>query len=96
MLAPCPWETARTPPSFRVSANTHSRVSKAAVRDRSEPMAFSNDFSPFEAGDHWVESSASARRLDELAQWVRRRGHGFRGTPPSRGDDPTRWRVVYQ
>jgi len=75
VLAHCAAEPARTTPNFRVFANTRRRVLRAAIRDRSEPLRFSADFShvpdsaPVEVGGR-----DERRQLDELIDWVRDKG----------------------
>jgi len=68
-------EPAGTPPSFRVFTNTRRRALRAAIRDRSEPVVLTDDFSHFEdAGDPETASRDEEGRLEELVEWVRERG----------------------
>jgi hypothetical protein len=75
VLAHCAVEPAGTPPSFRVFANTRRRALRAAIRDRSEPVVLTDDFSHFDDASgpdaaRWDEEG----RLEELVAWVRERG----------------------
>ncbi len=74
VLAWCAAEPAGTPPSFRVYANTRRRVLRAAVRDRSEPVIFVEDLSAVEGGDDPGRPCDDDQQLDELIDWVRKRG----------------------
>ena len=74
VLAWCASEPAGTPPSFRVYANTRRRVLRSAVRDRSEPIVFVDDYSPLEPGDDMPVDKGETERLDDLVEWVRRHG----------------------
>ena len=70
----CASEPAGTPPSFRVYANTRRRVLRSAVRDRSEPVVFVEDYSHLEPGDDTPVDKGEAERYDDLVEWVRRHG----------------------
>lgn len=75
VLAHCAVEPAGTPPSFRVFANTRRRALRAAIRDRSEPVVLTDDFSDFEDASESDEASWDEEgRLEELVAWVRERG----------------------
>lgn len=75
VLARCAAEPANTTPNFRVFANTRRRILRAAIRDRTEPLVFSADFTqvedstPLEAG-----SPEERQHLSELIDWVREKG----------------------
>jgi hypothetical protein len=70
----CATEPARTPPSFRIYANTRRRVLRSAVRDRSEPVVFVDDYSGLDAGRDTTDGTAEADQFDQLVEWVRQRG----------------------
>jgi len=70
----CATEPAGTPPSFRIYANTRRRVLRSAVRDRSEPVVFVDDYSGLDAGTDTTEDMTEAQRFDQLVEWVRQRG----------------------
>ena len=74
VLAWCASEPAGTPPSFRVYANTRRRVLRSAVRDRSEPVVFVDDYSHLETGNDKPVSKDETERFDDLIAWVRRHG----------------------
>ena len=75
VLAHCAGEPAGTPPSFRVFTNTRRRALRAAIRDRSEPVVLIDDFSDFEdASEPDAASWDEQARLEELVEWVRKRG----------------------
>ena len=69
----CASEPAGTPPSFRIFTNTRRRVLRSAVRARSEPVVFVDDYSHLEAGDDAHDRKAEAQQIDELVEWVRQR-----------------------
>jgi hypothetical protein len=75
VLARCAAEPANATPDFRVFANTRRRILRAAIRDRTEPLVFSADFTqvgdstPLEAG-----SPEETQHLNELIDWVREKG----------------------
>ncbi len=69
----CATEPAGTPPSFRIYTNTRRRVLRAAVRARSEPVMFIDDYSNFEASDDTPDRKTEAQQIDELVEWVRLR-----------------------
>ncbi|HDH26766.1 MAG TPA: hypothetical protein ENH00_11355 [Actinobacteria bacterium] len=69
----CATEPAGTPPSFRIYTNTKRRVLRSAVRARSEPVVFVDDFSRLEADDDRAEGKPEAQQIDELVEWVRQR-----------------------
>jgi DNA-directed RNA polymerase specialized sigma24 family protein len=75
VLAYCAAEPAGTPPSFRVFSNTRRRVLRAAVRDRSEPLVHTPDLSQLEdPAEPETMQTNEQQRLDELVEWVRKRG----------------------
>ena len=74
VLAWCASEPAGTPPSFRVYANTRRRVLRSAVRDRSEPVVFVEDYAHLEHGDNTPVDRGETERFDDLVAWVRRHG----------------------
>ena len=69
----CATEPAGTPPSFRIYTNTRRRVLRSAVRARSEPVVFVDDYSHLEAGDDTPDRKTEAQQIDELVEWVRQR-----------------------
>ena len=69
----CATEPAGTPPSFRIYTNTRRRVLRSAVRARSEPVVFVDDYSHLEAGDDTPDYKTEAQHIDELVEWVRQR-----------------------
>jgi len=71
----CATEPAGTPPSFRIYTNTRRRVLRSAVRERSEPVVFVEDYRNLEAGLETPDASADERRIEALVEWVRQRGH---------------------
>ena len=74
VLAWCAAEPAGTPPSFRVYANTRRRVLRSAVRDRSEPVVFVDDYSHLDIRTDTPVGKDETERFDALVEWVRRRG----------------------
>ena len=75
VFAHCANEPAETPPSFRAYANTRRRALRAAIGDRSEPVAPVDDFSCFEdAAGPEAAGGDEERRLEELVGWVRQKG----------------------
>ena len=69
----CATEPAGTPPSFRIYTNTRRRVLRSAVRARSEPVVFVDDYSSLEACHDTPERNPEAQHIDELVEWVRQR-----------------------
>jgi hypothetical protein len=69
----CAAEPAGTPPSFRIYTNTRRRVLRSAVRARSEPVVFVDDYSHLEASDDQAEDKPEAQQINELVEWVRQR-----------------------
>jgi hypothetical protein len=69
----CATEPAGTPPSFRIYTNTRRRVLRAAVRARSEPVVFVDDYSHLETGDDAPERKSEVEQIDDLVEWVRQR-----------------------
>ena len=70
----CATEPAGTPPSFRIYTNTRRRVLRSAVRARTEPVTFVDDYSGLDAGADTTEGTAEAQRFDQLVEWVQQRG----------------------
>jgi hypothetical protein len=70
----CATEPAGTPPSFRIYANTRRRVLRSAIRARSEPVVFVDDYSGIDVGGDTTEGMAEAQRFGQLVEWVRQRG----------------------
>lgn len=70
----CATEPAGTPPSFRIYVNTRRRVLRSAVRARSEPVVFVDDYSHLDVGEEALDSASEAQRVDQLVEWVRQRG----------------------
>ena len=69
----CATEPAGTPPSFRIYTNTRRRVLRSAVRARSEPVMFVDDYSHLEADKDPGRGKSEAQEIDELVEWVRQR-----------------------
>ncbi|MDF1597926.1 MAG: hypothetical protein P1T08_17750 [Acidimicrobiia bacterium] len=69
----CATEPAGTPPSFRIYTNTRRRVLRSAVRARSEPVVFVDDYSYLEASDDTPDGKPEAQQIDEFVEWVRQR-----------------------
>jgi hypothetical protein len=74
VIAWCAAEPAGTPPSFRIYANTRRRVLRTAIRDRSEPVVFVDDYGGIDEGDVDLGEPSEARRLEQLVAWVQERG----------------------
>ncbi len=74
VLAWCASEPARTPPSFRVYANTRRRVLRLAVRHRAEPVVYVDDYSHVGHSADQPFDSGETEQLDGLVAWVRRHG----------------------
>ena len=70
----CATEQEGTPPSFRIYVNTRRRVLRSAVRARSEPVTFVDDYSGLDEGSDITEGLTEAQRFDQLVEWVRQRG----------------------
>lgn len=70
----CASEPAGTPPSFRIYTNTRRRVLRSAVRARTEPVTFVDDYSGLDTGRDPTEGTAEAQRFDQLVEWVAQRG----------------------
>lgn len=70
----CATEPAGTPPSFRIYTNTRRRVLRSAVRARTEPVTFVDDYSGLDAGTDTTEGMTEAQRFDQLVEWVQQRG----------------------
>ena len=75
VLARCAAEPANTTPNFRVFANTRRRILRAAIRDRTEPLVLSADFTQVEDSTSREAGSLEERQhLSELVEWVREKG----------------------
>jgi hypothetical protein len=74
VLAWCAVEPAGKPPSFRIYANTRRRVLRSAVRDRSEPLVYVDDYTRFETRDATPHGSDDNDAFDNLIEWVQRHG----------------------
>lgn len=70
----CASEPAGTRPSFRIYTNTRRRVLRTAIRDRSEPVLFVDDYAGLDKGDEVEPLSSEEQRLDRLVAWVQERG----------------------
>jgi hypothetical protein len=69
----CATEPAGTPPSFRIYTNTRRRVLRSAVRARSEPVVFVDDYSHLESGDNVPDRKPEVEQINDLVEWVRQR-----------------------
>jgi hypothetical protein len=69
----CATEPAGTPPSFRIYTNTRRRVLRAAMRARSEPVMFVDDYRGFDSGSETTDGVLEEQRLEQLVDWVRQR-----------------------
>ena len=74
VISGCASEPAGTPPSFRIYTNTRRRVLRTAIRDRSEPVLFVNDYAGLDEGDEVELLPSEEQRLDRLVAWVQERG----------------------
>ena len=72
VLARCALEPAGTPPSFRIYANTRRRVLRSAIRHRSEPLVFVDDYTHLEILDNTPHGSNDTDGSDHLIEWVQR------------------------
>ena len=70
----CASEPAGTPPSFRIYTNTRRRVLRTAIRDRSEPVLFVDDYQGLDEGAEGTDERSEEQRLDRLVAWVQERG----------------------
>lgn len=70
----CASEPAGTPPSFRIYTNTRRRVLRTAIRDRSEPVLFVDDYVGLDEGDEVELLPSEEQRLHRLVAWVAERG----------------------
>ena len=70
----CASEPAGTPPSFRIYTNTRRRVLRTAIRDRSEPVLFVDDYQGLDEDTKGSDDHCEAQRLDQLVAWVQERG----------------------
>ncbi|MDF1595737.1 MAG: hypothetical protein P1T08_06530 [Acidimicrobiia bacterium] len=71
----CATEPAGTQPSFRIYSNTRRRVLRSAVRERSEPLVFVEDYRNLDASSEVIDASADEQRLETLVEWVQQRAH---------------------
>lgn len=71
----CATEPAGTPPSFRIYANTRRRVLRAAVRARSEPVVYVENYRKLDIGCEQTDTQSEEQRLEQLVEWVRKRAH---------------------
>ena len=74
VIAWCAAEPAGSPPSFRIYTNTRRRVLRSAIRDRSEPVIFVDDYGHIDEGAVDLGEPSEAQRLDQLVAWVQERG----------------------
>jgi hypothetical protein len=72
VLAWCAAEPARTPPSFRIYANTRRRVLRSAVRDQSEPVVFVGEYNHLPIRGDQPQRSDDTDGFDHLVEWVQR------------------------
>lgn len=70
----CASEPAGTRPSFRIYTNTRRRVLRTAIRDRSEPVLFVDDYAGLDEGGEVKALPSEEQRLDRLVAWVEQRG----------------------
>lgn len=70
----CATEPAGTPPSFRIYVNTRRRVLRSAVRGRSEPVVFVDDYRHLDVGDQRSDGASEEQEVEHLVEWVRQRG----------------------
>ncbi len=70
----CAAEPAGTPPSFRIYVNTRRQVLRSAVRARSEPVMFVDDYSHLDVGEEPIDRPSEEQRVEQLVEWVRQRG----------------------
>jgi hypothetical protein len=74
VLAWCAVEPAGTPPSFRIYANTRRRILRSAIRNRSEPVVFVDDYTNLEIRDDPPDGDNDTHGFDHLIEWVKRHG----------------------
>jgi hypothetical protein len=70
----CATEPAGTPPSFRIYANTRRRVLRSAIRERSEPLVFVDDYRQLDGGEEVPLGPSEDERFEHLVEWIRERG----------------------
>ena len=70
----CATEPAGTPPSFRIYMNTRRRVLRSAIRARSEPVVFVDDYGQIDAGEEITDDLSEDQKVEQLVEWVRQRG----------------------
>ena len=74
VLAWCAAEPAGTPPSFRIFANTRRRVLRSAIRHRSEPLVFVDDYTHLAIRSYPPHDNIDTHGFDDLVEWVQRHG----------------------
>ena len=70
----CASEPAGTPPSFRIYVNTRRRVLRSAVRARSEPVVFVDDYHHLDVDEERLNGPSEEGEVERLVEWVRHRG----------------------
>lgn len=75
VISSCAAEPAGTSPSFRIYTNTRRRVLRAAIRDRSEPVLFVDEYVGLDKSDGVELLPSEEQRLERLVAWVQERGH---------------------
>ena len=75
VISSCATEPAGTQPNFRIYTNTRRRVLRAALRARSEPVVFVEDYRNLDVGSESTEASADEQRIEALVDWVQQRAH---------------------
>lgn len=70
----CATEPAGTSPSFRIYVNTRRRVLRSAIRARSEPVVFVDEYLHLDVGEEAIDSASEAQRVEQLVEWVQERG----------------------
>ena len=70
----CATEPAGTPPSFRIYTNTRRRVLRSAVRTRSEPVVFVDDYRHLDVAEESTDGPSEEQEVEQLVEWVRQRG----------------------
>ena len=73
VISSCATEPAGTQPNFRIYTNTRRRVLRAAVRARSEPVVFVEDYRNLDVGSEPTDASADEQRIEALVEWMRER-----------------------
>jgi hypothetical protein len=70
----CATEPARTRPSFRIYANTRRRVLRSAIRERSEPVVFVDDYRQLDGREDVSLEPSEEERFEQLVEWLCERG----------------------